>query len=138
MNHVSLLALGTMLCTSVFVSVHADTPKEFKDQEAMVEKLFKAYNKDDAKGVFENYIGAFKGSAEQLYPALFKPHKDKYGNYKSHTFVKEGSTTADENGLLILLVDFEKEKQVRVGINFGKEEKAWKIQQVTFAVPKQE
>lgn len=134
MNHVSLLALGTLLCTGLFLSVQADTPKEFKDQEAIAEKFFKAYNKDDAKGVFEDYIADFKKLAEQIYPALIKPNKEKYGNYKSHTFVKEASSTSDDNGLLMLLVDFEKEKKVKVGFNFGKEGKDWKIQQVTFGV----
>ncbi|MFT3883103.1 MAG: hypothetical protein QM703_26060 [Gemmatales bacterium] len=130
------LAVGTLLCTAVFTTpALADTPKEFKDQEAIMEKFFKAYNKGDAKGCFENYIDAFKGMAEQLYPALVKPHKDKYGDYKSHTFVKEGSVTADDITLLILQVDFDKEKKVKVGINFGKEGKTWKIQQVTFGAP---
>lgn len=138
MNHVSLLALGTMLCASVFVAVRAepmeDTPKEFKDQEAMVVKLFKAYNKDDAKGVFEDYVEVFKNMPDALWGALYKMHKDKYGNYKSHTFVKEGSSTAEENGILMIQVEFEKAKAVKVGINFGMENKKWKIQQVTFDV----
>ncbi len=137
MNHASWLALGTVLCSSMLVSLHADTPKEFKDQEAIVEKLFKAYNKDDAKGVFENYIDAFKDSGPQLWDALYKANKDKYGNYKSHVFVKEGSVTSDGITLLRLDVDFEKEKKVHIAINFGQEGKAWKIQQVSFAAPKQ-
>ena len=74
----------------------ADTPKEFKDQEAIMEKFFKAYNKGDAKGCFEDYIESFKGMAEQLYPVLIKPNKDKYGEYKSHTFVKDGSVATDD------------------------------------------
>lgn len=135
MNHVSLLALGTCLLTGLFSTVLADTPKEFKDQEAIVEKMFKAFNKDDAKGVFADYVDAFKNMAEQLYPVLMKPHKDKYGNYKSHTFLKEGSTITEEVGLLMIQVEFEKEKKVKVGINFGKEGKNWKIQQVTFGAP---
>ena len=134
MNHWSLLVLGTLLYTGLFSTALADTPKEFKDQEAIAEKLFKAYNKDDAKGVFADYIDAFKNMAEQLYPVLMKPNKDKYGNYKSHTFLKEGSSSSDGVALLMLQVDFEKEKKVKVGINFGKEGKDWKIQQVTFGV----
>lgn len=130
------LAVGTLLCVAVFASpAAADTPKEFKDQEAIMEKFFKAYNKGDAKGCFEDYIDAFKGMAEQLYPALVKPNKEKYGDYKSHTFVKNGSYTADEITLLILQVDFDKEKKVKVGINLGKEGKTWKIQQITFGAP---
>ena len=128
MQWFALLAVGTLLCTALFTtSALADTPKEFKDQEAIMEKFFKAYNKGDAKGCFEDYVDTFKGMAEQLYPALIKPHKDKYGEYKSHTFVKEGSVNADEITLLILQVDFDKEKKVKVGINFGKEGKNWKI-----------
>ncbi len=60
MNHLSLLALGTVLLTGMFNSALAQTPKEFKDQEAIAEKFFKAYNKDDAKGAFEDYIADFK------------------------------------------------------------------------------
>ena len=135
MNHLSLLALGTLLCTTVFSSVYADTPKEFKDAEAMMEKFFKAYNKDDAKGCFEDYVSAFKGMHDQLYPALIKPHKEKYGNYKSHSFIKDGSVATDDIVLLKLQVEFEKDKKVVVVVNLGKEEKAWKIQQVMFGAP---
>ena len=136
MQWFALLAVGTLLCTVIFTSpAVADTPKEFKDQEAIMEKFFKAYNKADAKGCFEDYIEAFKGMAEQLYPALIKPNKDKYGDYKSHTFVKEGSVTDNDITLLVLHVDFDKEKKIKVGINFGKEGKAWKIQQVSFGTP---
>jgi hypothetical protein len=129
------LALGTVLLTGMFNSALAQTPKEFKDQEAIMDKFFKAYNKDDAKGAFEDYVSTFKGMGEQLWPVLIKPSKDKYGNYKSHTFTKEGSVATDEITLLILHVDFEKEKKVKVGINFGKEGKDWKIQQITFGAP---
>lgn len=132
MNPTGMIAVGLLLCTGVLNVLHADTPKEYKDQEAMAEKLFKAYNKDDAKGVFNDYIEALKGSADQLYGVLFKPSKEKYGNYKSHTFVKDGSVATDDVVLLILNVEFEKEKKVKVAINFGKEGKDWKIQQVTF------
>jgi len=132
MKHLSLLGLGILLCTGLFNTVLADTPKEFKDQEALMEKFFKAYNKGDAKGCFEDYIDSFKGMAEQLYSVLVKPNKDKYGDYKSHTFVKEGSVAADDITLMILHVDFDKGKKVKVSVNFGKEGKSWKIQQVTF------
>lgn len=135
MNHMSLLALGTLLCTGLFATAQADTPKEYKDHEAMVEKLFKAYNKDDAKGVFENYTDSFKGMADQLYALLMKPNREKYGNYKSHKFLKDGSSTSEDNVLLKIEVEFEKEKKVVVGVNFGKEGKDWKIQQVVFAPP---
>jgi len=136
MQRFALLAVGTLFCITLFTAAAlADTPKEFKDQEAIMEKFFKAYNKDDAKGAFADYVDTFKGMAEQLYPVLIKPNKDKYGEYKSHTFVKDGSVATDDITLLILQVDFDKEKKVKVGINFGKEGKAWKIQQVTFGAP---
>jgi len=136
MQRFALLAVSTLLCTAFFITTAlADTPKEYKDQEAIMEKFFKAYNKDDAKGAFADYVDALKGMAEQLYPFLIKPSKDKYGEYKSHTFVKEGSVATDDITLLILQVDFDKQKKVKVSINFGKEGKAWKIQQVTFGTP---
>jgi len=136
MQRFGLLALATLLCSTFITTLAlADTPKEFKDQEAIMEKFFKAYNKDDAKGAFADYVDALKGMAEQLYPFLIKPSKDKYGEYKSHTFVKEGSVATDDITLLILQVDFDKQKKVKVSINFGKEGKAWKIQQVTFGTP---
>jgi len=136
MRWFALPAVGTLLWISLFTSAAlADTPKEFKDQEAIMEKFFKAYNKGDAKGCFEDYVDTFKGMADQLYPVLIKPSKDKYGEYKSHKFVKEGSVNADDITLLILQVDFDKEKKVKIAINFGKEGKNWKVQQVTFAAP---
>lgn len=115
------------------VLARAQTPAEYKDLEKMVVKLFEAYNKDDAKGVFADYFSAFQGqNAEPLYKALFEPAKQKYGNYKSHTFVKEGSVKTDDIALLILSGQFAKSK-AKVTINFGKENNKWKIQQVTFA-----
>lgn len=134
MRSISLLFVVPILLSGWLTPVCADTPKEFKDHEAVAEKLFKAYNKDDAKGVFENYIDTFKNMADQLYSALYKANKDKYGNYKSHKFLKDGSSADESNVLLMLEVEFEKEKKVKVGINFGKEEKGWKIQQVRFGV----
>lgn len=134
MQWFALLAVGTLLCTAVFTtSALADTPKEFKDQEAIMEKFFKAYNKGDAKGCINDYVDTFKGMPEAIYNALIKPNRDKYGEYKSHTFVKEGSSAADGNTLMYLLVDFDKEKKVKVGVNMGLEGKAWKIQQIKFA-----
>ena len=137
MNHLSLLAFGALLCAGIATALHAstpDTPKEFKDAEEMVVKLFKAYNKDDAKGVFENYIDAFKNMPDALWNAQFKPNKDKFGNYKSHTFVKDGSVATEDNILLVINVEFEKGKDIKVGVNLSKDGKAWKIQQVLFDV----
>jgi hypothetical protein len=121
----TLLAAGTSLC-------RADTPAEFKDLEKMVVKLFEAYNKDDAKGVFADYISTFKAlDATTLYNSLFKTHKENFGNYKSHVFVKEGSVKQNELALLVLDATFEKKKG-KISINFGKDEGKLKIQQVTF------
>jgi hypothetical protein len=132
MNPMGMLAVGLLLCSGVYNVLHADTPKEYKEQEALAEKLFKAYNKDDAKGVFNDYIDALKGNADQIYNVLFKPNKEKYGNYKSHAFIKDGSVATDEVVLLMLHVEFDKAKKVKVAFNFSKEGKNWKIQQVTF------
>ena len=68
---------------------------------------------------------------------LYKANKEKYGKYKSHTFVKEGSVTSDGNTIFRMDVEFEKDKKVHVAVNLGQEGKAWKIQQVTFAAPKE-
>jgi hypothetical protein len=137
MHHASWIALVATLCSSLLVSLQAETPKEYKDQEEVVVKMFKAYNNDDAKGVFEDYVQALKSAgAEALWNALYAPNKKKYGKYVKHTFVKEGSATTDGITLLRMDVEFENDKKVHVVINFGQEEKKWKIQQVTFAAPK--
>jgi hypothetical protein len=132
----TLTALGLVVCCSLAVTtVHAQPPKEFKEIDEIAVKLFKAYNKDDAKGVFDDYVEALKGLGDQMWPALFKPSKDKYGNYKSHTFVKKNSQITEEIALYVIEVEFEKEKKVPVGFNLQKEGKNWKIQQVTFNPP---
>jgi len=108
-----------------------ETPKEYKDLEKMVVKLFEAYNQDDAKGVFADYISALKGlDSAQLYNALFKPHKETCGKYKKHTFRKDGSSHSDDVVLMVLDVEFDK-KKAKVSVNFGKEDGKMKIQQVT-------
>jgi hypothetical protein len=109
----------------------ADTPPEFKEAEKLVVKLFDAYNKDDAKGVFTDYIAALKNSDPQtLFDALYKNTKQSVGKYKKHTFKKDGSVHADDLILLVLDAEFEK-KKAKVSVNLGKEEGKWKIQQVT-------
>jgi len=114
-------------------SIHAQTPLAYKELEKMAVKLFEAYNKDDAKGVFADYFSALKGQdAGVLYKALFEPAKNTYGNYKSHTFVKEGSVKTEGIALLVLSAQMEK-KKAKITVNFGQEEGKWKIQQVTFA-----
>jgi hypothetical protein len=123
--------IATTLVTPAIA--HAQTPAEYKDLEEMATKLFEAYNKDDAKGVFADYFSALQGqNADVLYKALFEPAKQKYGTYKSHSFVKEGSVKTDDIALLILNGQFTKSK-AKVNVNFGKENNKWKIQQVTFS-----
>lgn len=126
----SLAALGIVLAAASLIGAR-DTPKEYKDMETMVVKLFEAYNKDDAKGVFADYFSALKNTDnEQLYNALFKPSKETCGKYKQHTFQKEGSVVTDDAAVLVLDTAFEKKKAM-VSVNFGKEDGKMKIQQVT-------
>nr|HMP18176.1 hypothetical protein [Gemmatales bacterium] len=131
MNHAGWLALGTMVCSSVFVTLQAETPKEFQEQEKLIVKLFKAYNSDDVKAVFEDYIEGFKAAgAQTLWDALYKANKEKYGKYKSHKFVNSGSVASDGLTIFRMDVEFEKEKNVHVVVNFSQEGKSWKIQQL--------
>jgi hypothetical protein len=126
----SLTAASLLLLTCA--ATVADTPAEYKQFERMAVNLFQAYNRDDATGVFVDYVTTFKKlDNKQLFDALFKPHKEKCGNYKKHTFQKQGSVQTDDLVLMVLDTEFVK-KKAKVSVNFGKEGGKWKIQQVTF------
>ena len=78
-----------------------------------------------------DYTATFKSlDSKQLFNSLFKPHKESCGNYKKHSFQKEGSVLTDDIALMVLDAEFDK-KKAKVSVNFGKEEGKWKVQQVT-------
>lgn len=105
-----------------------DTPAEFKPLEKMAVKLLEAYNKDDAKGAFADFIPEIQnGDTTQFFNLLFKPHKETCGKYKKHTFRKDGSVHTGEVALMILDAEFEK-KKAKVMMNFFKQDGKWRIQ----------
>ena len=108
-------------------SASADTPKEFKELEAMAVKALEAYNKDDMKGIFADFVEGTVGDVNFYYDRLFKPHKATLGKYKKHTFDKSLSIFAGTAASLSLDAEFEKGK-ARIGANFLKVDGKWKVQ----------
>ena len=105
----------------------ADTPKEYKELEAMAVKALEAYNKDDVKGAFADYVEGTVSDAKFYFDRLFKAPKASLGKYKKHTFDKSLSIYAGTAAALSLNGEFEKGKG-RIGVNFLQVDGKWKIQ----------
>ena len=121
----------------------AAKPKSIEDAvvkavDPLVEKALTAYNAGDWKAFFADYAKSMAAIAnEQTYKALYGRYMETFGKYVSRTLVAERSSgKPDVPGLLSYDAEFEKNKKVRIDVNYLPEEGALKLMQVQFNAAK--
>jgi hypothetical protein len=125
-RHLTAASMLLLACTAA----HGDTPREYQELEAMLIKSLEAYNKDDIKGIFANFVDAVtQFDTTPYYDTLFKPHKATCGKFRKLTFQKVGSAHVGDFATMTFEAEFEK-KKARVSANFFKENGKMKIQAI--------
>ena len=132
---VGLAAVAVLLCSFTLNAKAAagkDAPPEvFKGLEEKVDKLLKAYNDNDWKAFFGDYAKSMSALAtEPTYKMLYG---DKgFGKFVSKKLIDKETVSAGNLPLLVYEAEFEKEKKVKISVNFTKEDDQFKIMQVRF------
>ena len=112
----------------------AESEETLKIVEPLIEKALSAYNKDDSKTFYADYAKSMAGIAtDQSFKALYGGYKDQFGNYVSKKIVKARcSLKKTTPGLVSYDAEFEKNKAVRIDVNYLPEDGVLKLMQVQF------
>jgi hypothetical protein len=133
MKSMSMFA-GALLLLLSRVTVAADEDKiDLKALEKNVDNALKAYNEDDYKkfwAEFSKSVDALK--TKETYDALYtNGYKKLYGKMvKRGDLIKDKSVVTGEIGLVRYLAEFDKDKKLEIDINWVKEGKDIKFQQI--------
>jgi ABC-type transporter MlaC component len=136
----TLTRLFVMVTTLAFTTfcfaqdnLNADIVKQL---EPISNKALEAYNAGDQAAFFKDYAKAMAAIATpQIFDTMYKAqHMANLGKLLSKELSKSETVAMEglETPLLVYSAKFEKNANVKVAINFMKEEGAWKIMQVTF------
>ena len=138
MNTFRLAIPALLLCAFTFTfTARAATagkdaaPEVMKGLEEKVDKMLKAYNDNDWKAFFTDYAKSMAALAtEPTYKMLYG---DKgFGKFVSKKLIDKETVSANDTPLLVYEAEFEKEKKVKISVNFTKEDGQLKVMQVQF------
>ena len=115
----------------------ADAPagdSTVKPLEAMLDKALAAYNAGDAKAFWADFATAMKAMAtEPTFNMMYRDqHMKNLGKFVSKAAIKAETVAEGEAPLLVHQAEFEKNKKVKISVNFMKQEGAFKLMQVKF------
>jgi hypothetical protein len=133
----TLFRILLFLCFAVCVSsaARAETPVDPKPLEAMLDKALAGYNAGNHTAFYADYAKSMAGIATEavfnsMYRGMYLP---TYGKYISRTPIKAETVLLGDLPLLVYSAEFEKNKKVKISVNFTKEDGAFKIMQIQFA-----
>jgi hypothetical protein len=127
----SLIRGFIVLCFASLIStsVHSAGAADSKPLDAMVDKAMAGYNAGDAKVFYADYAKMMAAVAtEAVFNAMYK--SQPYGKYVSRTPIKAETVLVGDSPLLVYQAEFEKNKKVKLSVNFTKEDGALKIMQI--------
>jgi len=112
----------------------AESEETLKIVEPLIEKALNAYNKDDSKAFFADYAKSMAAIAtDQTFKTLYGGYKDRFGNYVSKKIVRARcSLKKTTPGLVSYDAEFEKNKAVRIDVNYTPDGDTLKLMQVQF------
>jgi hypothetical protein len=126
-----------VLCFAGFISIsaHAAGAADGKALDAMVDKAMAGYNASDAKAFFADYAKLVAAVAtETTFNAMYKGvYFQTYGKYVSRQPIKAETVLEGDTPLLVYQAEFERNKKVKISVNFIKEDGAFKVMQIQFA-----
>ena len=125
-----------VLCFVSCVAVSAfGQAVERKPLDATLDKALAGYNAGDSKAFFADFAKAMSAIATQsTFDAMYKGmYFQTFGKYVSRTPIKEETVLEGDFPLLVYQAEFEKNKKVKISVNFTKEDGAFKLMQIQFA-----
>lgn len=128
----SLLLLCFFACVA---TVLAQNPVPLAPLDAKVGKALEAYNRGDHTAFFGDYAKSMASIAtEQVFNAQYRgTYFTSYGKYLSRVLLKDATVAAGDTPLLVYVAEFEKNKKVKISVNFATEQGVLKIVQIQFA-----
>jgi hypothetical protein len=126
-----VLCLAGLISNSAY-SAHAAGAADSNALDATVDKAMAGYNAGDAKVFFADYAKMMAAVAtEGTFNLMYK--SQPYGKYVSRTPIKAETVLLGDNPLLVYQAEFEKNKKVKISVNFTKEDGAFKVMQIQIA-----
>jgi hypothetical protein len=133
----SLIRAAILLCISACVSISTlgQSAADHKSLDPIVDKALAGYNAGDSKAFFADYAKLVAAIAtETTFNAMYKGvYLQMYGKYISREPIKAETVLEGDTPLLVYQGEFEKNKKVRISVNFIKESGAFKVMQIQFA-----
>ncbi len=125
------------LCFAVCLpfAVRAQAPVDPKPLEAMLDKALAGYNAGNHTAFYADFSKEMASiTTEQVFNSMYRGiYFPTYGKYVSRTPIKAESLLLGDLPLLVYAAEFEKNKKVKISVNFSKEGGAFKIMQIQFA-----
>ena len=121
--------------TAIFVpALHAQAPVDPKPLEAIVDKALAGYNAGNATAFYADFAKMMASiTTEQVFNSMYKGmYFTSYGKYVSRTPIKAETVLLGDSPLLVYAAEFEKNKKVKISVNFTKEGGAFKIMAIQF------
>ena len=123
------------MCLATSAVVNAGEEKKVDAAlEAKVDNVLKGYNDDDHKVFFADYAKSMAALAtEQTFKTMYvNMAKKDFGKYVSKKLIPAQTVNTGDFPLLVYEGEFEKNKKVKISVNFTKEDGNFKIMQVRF------
>jgi len=127
----AVLCLGFFALNARAATTKDASPEVMKGLEEKVDKMLKGYNDNSYKDFFADYAKAMAAlGTESTFKMLYV---DKgFGKFVSKKLIDKETVSAGDLPLLVYEGEFEKEKKVKISINFTKDGDQLKIMQVQF------
>ena len=125
------LCVGLCAMNSRAASSKDAAPEVMKGLEEKVDKMLKGYNDNSWKDFFADYAKSMAAlGTESTFKMLYA---DKgFGKFVSKKLIDKETVSSGDLPLLVYEAEFEKEKKVKVSVNFTKDGDQLKIMQVQF------
>jgi hypothetical protein len=127
-----LLIFCVAVCT--ISAVRAEAPVDSKPLDAMLDKALAGYNANDHTAFYGDFAKMMASIAtQQVFNTMYRGmYFTTYGKYVTRTPIKEQTVLLGDSPLLVYAAEFEKNKKVKISVNFIKEEGVFKIMQIQF------
>jgi hypothetical protein len=135
MNSIVRAAILLCFAACLSISAHGQGAADYKSLDTMVDKALAGYNASDSKVFFADYAKLVAAVAtETTFNAMYKgAYLQTYGKYLSRQPIKAETVLEGNTPLLVYQAEFEKNKKVKISVNFFKEAGAFKVMQIQFA-----
>jgi len=127
----SIVRSAILLCFACIFSIPAYAADQ-KPLDAVVDKALAGYNAGDSKVFFADYAKMMAAVAtDATFNAMYK--SQPFGKYISRQPIKAETVLVGDTPLLVYQAEFEKNKKVKISVNFIKEDGAFKVMQIQIA-----